>query len=203
VSEPLFTVDEVATRLRLNKVTVLRWIRSKKLPAINLGGTSGYRIRGADVEALLWSSYGGMKGYLDRAARALGEAAEAARDYADRFDNEKMAVRSRELRAEAERLAVEAESFRDVQGFYGPPRSPGTLRELQPYMAAAYESGNDDFRMIAKIVRDAIAADVTESAAFGIRQWLVRAEASNPPNSEHGRLVRLAGPLVLQPLTER
>ncbi len=200
MSERFFTTEEVAEKLKLNKVTVLRWIRSGKLPAVNLGGTSGYRLRGADIEAYLWAEYGGMVGHLSRAARALSEAADAARDYGSRFGSAPMASRSAELRQEAERLFMESEDFRDVQGFYRPASPPRTLRELQPFMAAAhvYGSGNEDFQVVAIMVRDAIADRSPASSVQAIRQWLVKAEASNPPDTEHGRLVRIAGPLLLE-----
>jgi excisionase family DNA binding protein len=200
MSERFFTAEEIAGRLKLNKVTVLRWIRSGKLPAVNLGGTSGYRVRGSDVEAHLWTEYGGMKGHLSRAARALSEAADAARDYADRFKNAPMAARSVELREEANRLFLEAEHFRDFQGFYRPASPPRTLRELQPFMAAAqvYDSGNEDFQVVAIMVRDAIGDRSIASSVQAIKQWLHRAESSNPPDTEHGRLVRFAGPLLLE-----
>lgn len=200
MSERFFTAEEVAAKLKLNKVTVLRWIRNGKLSAVNLGGTSGYRIRGADVEALLWSEYGGMKGHLTRASRALSEASDAARDYADRFDNATMATRSLELREEANRLFLEAEHFRDVQGFYRPPSSPQTLQELQPFMSAAqvYDSGNEEFQVVAVLVRDAMADGARVPSIQAVKQWLVKAEASNSPDTEHGRLVRIAGPLLLE-----
>jgi excisionase family DNA binding protein len=198
MSEPFFTAEEVAEKLKLNKVTVLRWIRSGKLPAVNLGGTSGYRVRGTDVEAHLWTEYGGMKGYLSRAGRALSEAADAARDYANRFGNSPMAARSIELRVEANRLFQEAEHFRDVQAFYRPASPPGTLREVQPFMAAAYDSGNEDFQVVAIMVRATIEDSSPASSVQAIKQWLAKSEASNPPDTQHGRLVRIAGPLLLE-----
>lgn len=194
----MFTAEEVAAKLKLNKVTVLRWIRSGRLPAVNLGGTSGYRIRAADVEALLWTEYGGMKGHLYRASRALSEAAEAAIGYANRFGSADMARRGRELGEQASILLQEAEHFRDVQSFYRPAGPPGTLREVQPFMAAAYDSGNDDFKVVAVMVRDAIAESSNASSIQAIRHWLAKAEASNPPDTEHGRLVRIAGPMLLE-----
>ena len=53
MSEPdLITVGEVAQMLRVNDVTVRRWIQRKELPAINLGGKQrpDYRIRRDEVE---------------------------------------------------------------------------------------------------------------------------------------------------------
>jgi excisionase family DNA binding protein len=197
VSERFFTAEEVADRLRLNKVTVHRWIRSGKLQAVNLGGTSGYRIRGSDVEALLWGEYGGIRGYFHRAARALYEAADAAKQYADTFDDDRMGRRSAHLHEEANRVFHEAENFLDMQGFYRPAGPPKTLRELQPYMAMRYDTGNQDFQIVAIMVRDVVSA-VKSSSIAATRQWVAKAEASNPPDTEHGRLIRIAGPLLLE-----
>ena len=43
-----------------------------------------------DVEAFLWAEYGGIAGAFRRAAHAMYEAANAAKGYAERFDNEKV-----------------------------------------------------------------------------------------------------------------
>jgi excisionase family DNA binding protein len=199
VSERLFTAEEVAEKLRLNKVTVHRWIRSGRLAAVNFGGTSGYRIRGSDVEAFLWAEYGGVAGHFRRAARALYEAASAAKAYAERFDNDQVMERSAQLKEEADQLFLQAEQFKDVQGFYRPASPPTTLRELQPFMAAphVFDSGNQEFQVVAIMVRDAIGGSRSSSVA-ATRQWLTKAEATNPPDTEHGRLVRIAGPLLLE-----
>jgi excisionase family DNA binding protein len=198
MNERLFNAEEVAERLRVHKVTVHRWIRSGRLPAVNLGGTSGYRVRGSDVEAFLWAEYGGVAGYFRRAAHAMYEAANAASGYAERFDNEQVAERSFQLRQEADRLFRESEHFKDVQGFYRPASPPQTLRELQPFMAAphTYDSGNQEFQVVAIMVRDSVAGTKTSSVA-AVRDWLARAEQTNPPDTEHGRLIRIAGPMLL------
>jgi excisionase family DNA binding protein len=197
VDEKVFTAEEVAEKLKLNKVTVHRWIRGGKLPAVNLGGTSGYRIRGADVEALLWAEYGGIRGHFHRAARALYEAADTAKDYADTFDDATMARRSAELREEANRVFHDAEHFLDLQGFYRPAGPPNTLRGLQPFMAARYDTGNDEFQVVAIMVRDAIGDRSPTTSLQAAKNWLAKAEVSNPPDTDHGRLVRIAGPLLL------
>ena len=49
----LYTAAEAASRLKVNVVTIQRWIRSGRLPAVDLGGSAGYRIREEDLEALL------------------------------------------------------------------------------------------------------------------------------------------------------
>lgn len=200
MSERLFSAEEVAERLRVHKVTVHRWIRSGRLPAVNLGGTSGYRLRGSDIEAFLWAEYGSMGGHFRRAAHALYEAANAAKDYANHFDNDQVMDRSFELRKEADRMFAESEHFRDVQGFYRPASAPQSLRELQPFTAARYDSGNHEFQVVAVMVRDAVGGTKTSSVA-AVREWLARAEAANAPDTEHGRLIRIAGPLLIDAAT--
>ena len=52
--ERLYTVKEVAERLRLNPETVRVWLRSGKLKGILIGGRkSGYRIPDSEVRRLL------------------------------------------------------------------------------------------------------------------------------------------------------
>ena len=47
-----YTVQQVAERLQVNPVTVLRWIRQGELPYLDLGGRkAGYRVRAEDLEA--------------------------------------------------------------------------------------------------------------------------------------------------------
>jgi len=46
-----YTVDEVATALRLHPTTVLRWVQDGRLKADRIG--KGYRIRPADLEAFV------------------------------------------------------------------------------------------------------------------------------------------------------
>lgn len=53
----LLTVAEVAERLKLNPETIRRWIRSRKLRGVLMGGKrGGYRIRESDIQELLNSS---------------------------------------------------------------------------------------------------------------------------------------------------
>ena len=199
MSERFFTAEEVAERLRVSKVTVHRWIRAGRLPAVNLGGTSGYRLRGTDVEAFLWTEYGTVGGYFRRAAHALYEASNAISQYGERFDNAEATKRGVELRREADRAIQDAEHFRDIQGFYRPGASPSTLRELQPFTASphVFDAGNPDYQLIAIMVRDAIAGDWRAVSVQSVRNAVARAEASNPADTEQGRLVRIAGPLLL------
>jgi excisionase family DNA binding protein len=51
--EPLLTVDEVATRLRVHAETIRRWIRAGTLRAISLGPRAGFRIAESDLRAFL------------------------------------------------------------------------------------------------------------------------------------------------------
>lgn len=52
--ERLYTVQEVAARLKTTPETVRRWLRSGRLRGIRLGGTKlGYRISEADLQRFL------------------------------------------------------------------------------------------------------------------------------------------------------
>ena len=46
----LLTVEEVSRRLGVHMDTIRRWIRRGELPAISLGGSTGYRIAKADLD---------------------------------------------------------------------------------------------------------------------------------------------------------
>jgi excisionase family DNA binding protein len=53
------TVDDVATQLQVSQETVRRWIRSGKLPVLDLGGPkAGYRIREDVLEEFIAERYG-------------------------------------------------------------------------------------------------------------------------------------------------
>jgi excisionase family DNA binding protein len=47
------TVDEIAEELKVHKQSVRRWIRDHDLPAIALGGKSGFRIWSEDLDRFL------------------------------------------------------------------------------------------------------------------------------------------------------
>lgn len=48
------TVEEVAKRLQVDPETVRRWVRGRKLGALDLGSKkAGYRIRPADLETFI------------------------------------------------------------------------------------------------------------------------------------------------------
>ena len=52
--ERLYTVPEVAERLRVSPHTVYAWLRAGRLKGIRLGGTrAGYRIRQSELERFL------------------------------------------------------------------------------------------------------------------------------------------------------
>ena len=52
--ERMYTVPEVAERLRLHQQTIREWLRVGKLKGVRLGGTkAGWRISASEVERLL------------------------------------------------------------------------------------------------------------------------------------------------------
>lgn len=51
VGEPLLTVSEVASMMRVSNMTVYRLIKAGDLPALRVG--KNYRIRASDVERYL------------------------------------------------------------------------------------------------------------------------------------------------------
>jgi excisionase family DNA binding protein len=53
LSEELLTVGEVAQRLKVNPVTVRRWIQARELTAVLLGPHAGYRVSVADLDDFL------------------------------------------------------------------------------------------------------------------------------------------------------
>jgi excisionase family DNA binding protein len=57
--EPLLTVGEVATVMRVSNMTVYRLIKSAQLPAIRVG--KNYRIRRTDVDRYLTDRAVGFK----------------------------------------------------------------------------------------------------------------------------------------------
>jgi excisionase family DNA binding protein len=52
--QAMLTVKEAADRLKLNPVTVRRWIKSKRIQAVSLGSDkAGFRIPASEVARLL------------------------------------------------------------------------------------------------------------------------------------------------------
>lgn len=50
--EDLLTASEVAEQYRISRMTVSRWVKAGRLPAIRLAGLRSLRFRRADVDAL-------------------------------------------------------------------------------------------------------------------------------------------------------
>jgi excisionase family DNA binding protein len=51
--EEWLTVNEIADQLKVTPATVQRWLRTKALAGLNLGGKAGYRVRRADLEKFI------------------------------------------------------------------------------------------------------------------------------------------------------
>ena len=47
------TVQQICEQLQVSDQTVRRWIKGGELPAMNIGGKAGYRIRQADLDAFI------------------------------------------------------------------------------------------------------------------------------------------------------
>ena len=47
------TVQQVCEQLQVSDQTVRRWIKARELPATDLGGKAGYRIRESDLAVFL------------------------------------------------------------------------------------------------------------------------------------------------------
>ena len=71
-ADRLLTVRDVAAKLRVTEPTVREWIARGELPALELGGRTGYRITETDLEAFMQS----RKKYLDRHQLPEKESAE-------------------------------------------------------------------------------------------------------------------------------
>jgi len=85
MAEELLTVKEVAARLKLNPQTVRRWIRSGRLPAVQIA-PHRYRVRESDLAADLILAHaartpqrrGEYRSETDRAPRLAEEVRESA-----------------------------------------------------------------------------------------------------------------------------
>lgn len=77
------------------------------------------------------------------------------------------------------------------------------LSWLQPQMAevGTYYAGDDTFRQVAIMVRNASAGESIPPAS-GTELWLRRAEQANPPDTQHGRLIQEACTLLRARLRE-
>jgi excisionase family DNA binding protein len=58
--EEYLTIKDIAQQLKLDEKTIRRWIKSKQLPAIELGGK--YRVTRSDLNAFLESRKLGRQG---------------------------------------------------------------------------------------------------------------------------------------------
>ena len=55
--EELWTVEEVADRMKVNPETIRRWIRTGRLKAANIGRSAGYRVSESEIQRfLLWAT---------------------------------------------------------------------------------------------------------------------------------------------------
>jgi excisionase family DNA binding protein len=50
--DDLLTITEVADQYRVSRMTVGRWVKAGRLPAIRLAGLRALRVRREDVEAI-------------------------------------------------------------------------------------------------------------------------------------------------------
>lgn len=58
-NEPLYTVKEVAERLKINPETVRVWIRQGRLRGVLMGGRrGGYRVPAAELRRMLGADHG-------------------------------------------------------------------------------------------------------------------------------------------------
>jgi excisionase family DNA binding protein len=127
MADKWFTTAEVAEKLQLNPVTVHRWIRQGKLAAMGVGGSAGYRIRGEDIEHLLYTDYGTLEAHFRRVAATNYQAVDAVRQYAEGLTGQtkqrtvKLLLKMEQDARDALQLA---ESFSDVKGVYRPRQVP-------------------------------------------------------------------------------
>ena len=53
VDEDWFTVEEIASRLKVSPFTVRRWLREGLLRGRSFGGKTGWRVNGSDLRQFL------------------------------------------------------------------------------------------------------------------------------------------------------
>lgn len=51
--DTLLTVQQICDQLQVSDQTVRRWIKGGQLPATNLGGKAGYRVKATDLANFL------------------------------------------------------------------------------------------------------------------------------------------------------
>jgi excisionase family DNA binding protein len=59
MDEQWLTVEQIAEQLQVSDQTVRRWLRSKALAGLNLGGKAGYRVRPSDLEQFIAERFEG------------------------------------------------------------------------------------------------------------------------------------------------
>ena len=55
MDEDWYTVEEIASRLKVSPFTVRRWLRQGLLRGRSFGGKTGWRVSGSDLRAFLES----------------------------------------------------------------------------------------------------------------------------------------------------
>lgn len=195
------TLDQSAAYLQVSKPTLHRWVREGRLAVYDLPSGGGRRFRRQDLDNSVKPGA--------RLRDLIHEGLERSRRHS--HDMEQLASDGH-LSAYYRCRACGA-TFTVGYNTDGPagvlqliaadacqghcPNLQLTLQDLQPLMAApgTYNSGNEDFQIIAVMVRDA-SADSGGSTLQIAKISLAKAEQTNPPGTQHGDLIRLAGPLL-------
>ena len=58
MADRLLTAREAAERLGVEKITIVRWLRSGRLPGIKIGTRGDWRIRASELDAYIEDSEG-------------------------------------------------------------------------------------------------------------------------------------------------
>lgn len=195
------TLDQAAGHLQVSKPTLHRWVREGRLAVYDLPSGGGRRFRRQDLD-----------NYVQPGARLrelIQEGLERSHIHGHHMEqlasDGRMSAyyRCRDCGA-AFTVGHNTDGPAGVLQLIAADACEGrcshlrlTLQDLQPLMAApgTYNSGNEDFQIVAMMVRDA-SADAGGSTLQIAKVWLAKAEQTNPPGTEHGDLIRLAGPLM-------
>jgi len=195
------TLDQAAEHLQVSKPTLHRWVREGKLAVYDLPSGGGRRFRRQDLD-----------NYVQPGAR-LRELIQEGLERSSRNGHLMEHLASDGRMSAYYRCRACGAAFTVGHNNEGPAgvlqlvaadacegrcsNLQLTLQDLQPLMAApgTYNSGNEDFHIIAVMVRDA-SAGVGGSTLQIARLWLAKAEQTNPPGTAQGDLIRLAGPLL-------
>src|SRR5258708_6085736 len=195
------TLDQAAEHLQVSKPTLHRWVREGKLAVYDLPSGGGRRFRRQDLD-----------NYVQPGAR-WGERIEGGRGRSSRNGHQMEHLASDGRLSAYYRCRACGAAFTVGHNNEGPAgvlqlvaadacegrfsNLQLTLQDLQPLMAApgTYNSGNEDFHIIAVMVRDA-SAGAGGSTLEIAKIWLAKAEQSNLQGPAQGDLIRLAGPLL-------